>query len=116
MTPEEKARQAIDGQLVACGWVVQAKDKVNLSAAKGIAISELSFSTGEPDYTLFADAKPSAPSKPNRKAKPLPALRNNPQNIPPAFHPACPPGTIPCPSATKAALEQFATIAEDLKM
>ncbi|HEX3626403.1 MAG TPA: DEAD/DEAH box helicase family protein [Verrucomicrobiae bacterium] len=57
MTPEEKARLAIDAQLNACGWVVQAKDKINLSAARGVAVSELSFSTGEPDYTLFADGK-----------------------------------------------------------
>jgi type I restriction enzyme R subunit len=33
MTPEEKARQNIDAQLVACGWVVQDKNAVNLSAA-----------------------------------------------------------------------------------
>lgn len=57
MTPEERAREAIDRQLIACGWVVQAKDKINLSASRGVAICELSFSTGEPDYTLFADGK-----------------------------------------------------------
>jgi len=57
MTPEEKARIDIDAQLTACGWVVQAKDKINLSASRGVAICELSFSTGEPDYTLFVDGK-----------------------------------------------------------
>jgi hypothetical protein len=35
MTPEKKARLPIDAQLSACGWVVQAKDKINLSAARG---------------------------------------------------------------------------------
>src|SRR6266576_1279458 len=57
MTPEEKARQHIDTMLAASGWVVQPKDKINLSAARGVAICELSFATGEPDYTLFADGK-----------------------------------------------------------
>jgi type I site-specific restriction endonuclease len=36
MTPEEKARQNIDRQLDACGWKVQDKQHVNLSAATGI--------------------------------------------------------------------------------
>src|SRR5437899_10982627 len=57
MTPEEKARQQIDAMLTASGWKVQSKDAVNLSAARGIAIRELSFKTGEPDYTLFVDGK-----------------------------------------------------------
>jgi type I restriction enzyme, R subunit len=57
MTPEEKARQDIDAQLTASGWAVQRKDKINLTAARGVAICELSFATGEPDYTLFVDGK-----------------------------------------------------------
>jgi type I restriction enzyme, R subunit len=57
MTPEEKARQQIDAMLTASGWAVQTKDKINLSASRGVAVAELSFKTGEPDYTLFADAK-----------------------------------------------------------
>ena len=57
MTPEEIARQQIDAMLVASGWAVQTKDKINLSAARGVAVCELSFVTGEPDYTLFVDAK-----------------------------------------------------------
>jgi type I restriction enzyme R subunit len=57
MTPEEKARAKIDAMLNASGWVVQTKDKINLSAARGVAICELSFATGEPDYTLFVDGK-----------------------------------------------------------
>jgi type I restriction enzyme R subunit len=36
---------------------VQARDGVNLSASRGVAICELSFATGEPDYTLFVDGK-----------------------------------------------------------
>ena len=57
MTPEEKAREKIDAQLFACGWVVQSKADLNLSAGRGVAVRELTFRTGEPDYTLFVDAK-----------------------------------------------------------
>ena len=56
-TPEQLARQNIDALLGRCGWVVQDKNAVNLSAGRGIAVSELSFKTGEPDYTLFVDGK-----------------------------------------------------------
>ena len=57
MTPEEKARQQIDAILSLCGWTVQDKSQMNLHAAKGVALRELSFKTGEPDYTLFVDGK-----------------------------------------------------------
>ena len=57
MTPEEKARQLIDEQLAASGWVVQTEDHINLSAARGVGVCELSFATGEPDYTLLVDGK-----------------------------------------------------------
>ncbi len=56
-SPEQLARQKIDAQLVACGWLVQEKSAVNLSAGRGVAVCELSFKTGEPDYTLFVDGK-----------------------------------------------------------
>lgn len=57
MTPEGKARQQIDAQLTASGWLVQTKDTLNLAASRGVAVGELSFATGEPDYTLFVDGK-----------------------------------------------------------
>src|ERR1017187_10602824 len=57
MTPEELAREKIDAMLPASGWTVQTKDKINLSASRGVALCELSFATGEPDYTIFVDAK-----------------------------------------------------------
>ena len=57
MTPEEKSRQRIDAMLAASGWLVQTKDRINLSAACGVAICELSFATGEPDYVLFVEGK-----------------------------------------------------------
>jgi type I restriction enzyme R subunit len=57
MTPEDRARQQIDALLVLCGWVVQDKNDANLLAARGVAVREVSFNTGEPDYTLFVDGK-----------------------------------------------------------
>jgi hypothetical protein len=33
VTPEELARQKIDPQLVQCGWVVQNRDEMNISAS-----------------------------------------------------------------------------------
>lgn len=56
-TPEEIARRKIDAMLEASGWIVQDRSAVNLSAGMGVAVRELSFTTGEPDYTLFADGR-----------------------------------------------------------
>ena len=59
MTPEEKARQAIDGLLQQCGWAVQDKEQANLSAARGVALREVSLKRGhgEVDYLLFVEGK-----------------------------------------------------------
>lgn len=57
LTPEEKAREKIDDMLSASGWTVQDKSSLNLSASQGVALCELSFKAGEPDYTLFVDGK-----------------------------------------------------------
>lgn len=57
MTPEEGAREQIDILLSNAGWAVQDKEKANLSASLGVSVPELSFTTGEPDYTLFVDGK-----------------------------------------------------------
>ena len=56
-SPEDQAREEIDALLERGGWQVQDKSSVNLQAARGIAVRELSFKTGEPDYTLFVDGK-----------------------------------------------------------
>lgn len=56
--PEQLARDQIDAQLLACGWVIQDKTKVNLSAALGIAVREYLTDVGPADYVLFVDKKP----------------------------------------------------------
>lgn len=58
MKPEEKARQQIDRLLEAAGWCVQDYNKLNLSAAKGVAVREFPLETGQADYVLFVDKAP----------------------------------------------------------
>jgi type I site-specific restriction endonuclease len=56
-TPEELARQTIDKQLTACGWVVQDMSGLNRYASLGIAVREFPLDTGEADYLLFVEGK-----------------------------------------------------------
>ncbi|TDE05826.1 DEAD/DEAH box helicase family protein [Flavobacterium sandaracinum] len=55
--PEQKARDIIDKQLIACGWIIQDKKKLNLAAGLGIAIREYQTDIGPADYVLFVDKK-----------------------------------------------------------
>jgi len=56
--PEQIARDEIDRQLIACGWLVQGKTSINLSAGVGVAVREYQTTTGPADYVLFVDKKP----------------------------------------------------------
>ncbi len=56
--PEQTARDEIDRQLAACGWLVQGKANINLAAGIGVAVREYQTSTGPADYVLFVDKKP----------------------------------------------------------
>src|SRR5437660_161805 len=57
-TPEELAREKIDKLLSDCGWVIQNRGSINLSAGRGIAIREaLLKDRDEVDYLLFVDGK-----------------------------------------------------------
>jgi type I restriction enzyme, R subunit len=56
--PEQIARDNIDKRLLACGWVIQAKTKINLDASLGIAIKEYQTDIGPADYVLFVNKKP----------------------------------------------------------
>lgn len=51
--PEARARQGIDAQLRASGWVVQVRSAVNLGAGPGVAVRELPSAGGEANYGLF---------------------------------------------------------------
>ena len=57
MTPEEKARQAIDRLLEAAGWKIQDLKELNLGASLGVAVREFPLKSGFADYLLFVDRK-----------------------------------------------------------
>ena len=54
-TPEQVARDRIDGRLRAAGWQVQDKDALDFNAGLGIAVREYQTDIGPADYVLFAD-------------------------------------------------------------
>lgn len=56
--PEQIARDTIDAALLQCGWIIQDKSKINLSAGLGVAVREYQTNVGPADYVLFVDKKP----------------------------------------------------------
>ena len=48
---------AIDARLVACGWIIQSRDEMNLSVAVGVAVREFVTGSGPTDYALFVDRR-----------------------------------------------------------
>jgi type I restriction enzyme, R subunit len=59
-SPEAKARETIDRQLTAAGWIVQSRGEANVSAGRGVAIREFPLKSGygEADYLLYVDGVP----------------------------------------------------------
>ena len=55
--PEQIARDEIDGQLIASGWVIQNKSELNPAAALGVAAREYQTDVGPADYVLFVDGR-----------------------------------------------------------
>jgi type I restriction enzyme R subunit len=55
LNPEQFARQRIDTQLAASGWVVQDRNAIDFNAGPGIAVREYPTDTGPADYVLFVD-------------------------------------------------------------
>lgn len=55
--PEQIARDKIDQMLIQAGWLVQSKEKVNLSAGIGVALRETNTVSGSADYILFVNSK-----------------------------------------------------------
>ncbi len=56
--PEQIARDRIDRMLIEAGWIVQSKDKMNLSKNIGVAVREVNTDSGPADYILFVNSKP----------------------------------------------------------
>lgn len=57
MTPEARARQIIDEQLTAAGWVIQDRAQLDRNASLGVAVREYPMANGPTDYLLFVDGK-----------------------------------------------------------
>lgn len=57
LNPEQRARQLIDAQLLACGWHVQDFKAADFSAGRGIALREVPLKTGPCDYLLLVDRR-----------------------------------------------------------
>ena len=55
LNPEQRARQQIDTQLSACGWVIQDYKAADFSAGRGIALREVPLKSGPCDYLLLVD-------------------------------------------------------------
>lgn len=55
--PEQIARDNIDKQLIMCGWVIQDKKHLNLTAGVGVAVREYNTEIGPADYALFVNQK-----------------------------------------------------------
>ena len=56
--PEQIARDAIDGQLRASGWAIQAKEAINFNEGQGQAVREYTTDSGPADYVLFVNGQP----------------------------------------------------------
>lgn len=90
MTPEEAARNDIDRQLARCGWQVQDRNEMNLSAGLGIAVREFPMLTGEADYLLYVGGKAIGVVEAKPKGHPLIGVETQsakyagalPENIP----------------------------------
>jgi hypothetical protein len=48
MTPEQKAREEIDRQLAAAGWLVQSHKAMNILAGLGVAVREFQLKPDSP--------------------------------------------------------------------
>ncbi len=56
-TPEALAREEIDRQLAACGWIVQDHKAMNIMAGPGVAVREFPLKTGYADYLLYVEGR-----------------------------------------------------------
>jgi type I restriction enzyme R subunit len=57
VTPEARARELIDAQLIAAGWVVQDRSELDRRASLGVAVREYLLASGPADYLLLVDGK-----------------------------------------------------------
>ena len=56
-SPEARARENIDAQLVEAGWAVQNHKDLDLSAGRGVAVREFPLAHGAADYLLYVNRR-----------------------------------------------------------
>ncbi len=54
---EAETREQIDEKLIAAGWAIQDKKRINLFEKTGVAVREVETDTGPADYMLFVNGK-----------------------------------------------------------
>ncbi len=57
VTPEARARELIDAQLTAAGWLIQDRDQLDRKANLGVVVREYPMANGPADYLLLVDGK-----------------------------------------------------------
>ncbi len=97
MRPEDHARENIDRQLAAAGWIVQDPNAVDLQAGRGIAVREfpLARGHGKADYLLYVDRKAAGAVEAKKEGTTLSAVeiqadkysQGLPANLPAALRP-----------------------------
>ena len=102
MNPKDRARQDIDRQLGQCGWVVQNKGQMNISAALGVAVREFPMLTGEVDYLLYVSGKAIGVLEAKPKGHPLIGVETQASKYSGALPPSFPPTRVPYRLRTRA--------------
>jgi type I restriction enzyme R subunit len=69
--PEQEARVEIDAMLEAAGWFIQDYRKMNVRAARGVAVREFPTARGPADYLLYVDRKAIGSVEAKKKGKTL---------------------------------------------
>lgn len=77
MTPEQQARCTTDQLLAQAGWAVQDMRRLNLGAARGVAIREFSTLAGSADYLLVVDRKAVGVVEAKKVGEPRYAIRTS---------------------------------------
>jgi hypothetical protein len=114
MNLEDRARQDIDRQLGRCGWAVQDKGQMNISAALGVAVGEFPMLTGEVHYRLYVSGKAIGVLEAKPKGHPLIGVETQASRYSGALQPAVPAYKSPLKFAYEStgAVTQFTNLLE----
>jgi type I restriction enzyme R subunit len=114
MTPEDRARQDIDRQLQQCGWIVQDREDLDISAGPGVAVREFPLLVGEADYLLYVDGKAAGVVEAKPQGHTLAGVETQSANYVAALPPGVPHYRLPLPFhyESTGAVTQFTNLLE----